>query len=605
MECSKKATHTSESSMVLLIHRRFVSQRITRCAIRSMHSSRFLLNSNAPKFDEADLLSPKITSQPYKAKQSKNEFKWPSKSEEQMKRDYEARIEKFMRLSAVLQGFLFLAAVGFTGTIYLKWPQVKSWWITKDFTADDDTLEKLVKIKEKNSLAQIPTIPETELDPEVPGLYYWGGIDSNSKNNKPGVVFPRRVTSFDNMYLREVCLAVVDGKEVNLAVDEKGNLLKWNRKTCKVLLPDQNLVSVKESNGYAYALNKRGEILVIPLNDNKDMAKYVSLKRSWILPWKKHTLYHWKLNTGKCFHSRGEKKVIQFDTGKTHLVMISNVGKVYTCSTGSQPSPDAKSYGQFGVPGMSRFDEFPVCNELHEIELLNNGLSNLNTVYRRNIQQVACGDYHTLARDSTGKLFVFGSNTYGQLGFPISYDTEQLAFPKRLTRFQSYFKRDCITKCKDIYCSGETSYVVMESSPLDVQHSDNLPFSNNVTYFSFGNGLFGELGNGRYMNSQPDPTPIRIINNDSGSCLVDQWSCGHNHVICKLHSGEVLAWGVNDNGQLGSGKRLKQCKPQYLPDLLQPGTKKSSTEIFSSRLHLNAQQALATGPFSSCIYWKK
>lgn len=579
---------------------------IKRHGFRSLNSSRELLKSNTPKFDDADLLSSQITSQPYKARKPVDEFHWPTKTGEQMKKEYQARVEKMMRLSAVFQGFLFLAVFGIAGTAYQKWPQIKSWWITKDMSVDDDTIEKLIHIKKRKSMAEIPMVAANELSPEVPGLYFCGGSESTTKKGKPGIIFPTRNSIFDNKYLRDVCLATVDGIERNLAIDDKGDLLEWNQKDYQVLLPAQNLISVKESNGCAYALNATGEVLVIPLdNHSNSISNHVIMQRSWIVPWKKLPKYALKLDVSHCFTDRGEKKVIQFDTGKEHLVLISNAGKAYTCSTGMKACPGSKSYGQFGIPGMSQFDEFPICNKLHEIELLNCSLNDSNEIDKRKIIQVACGDYHTVARDLAGTLFVFGSNKFGQLGYPISYDSEQIAFPKTLSRFQSYFKRGSIVKCVDVHCSGQTTYVTMDSQPSDRQPLNNESSLSHLSYFSFGNGQFGELGNGRFMNSQSEPTPIMVLNNEHQSTEVQHWSCGLNHVICKMQSGQVLAWGGNDNGQLGNGKRIKQCKPQHIPQFLLPGVKNSSEGINKSEMLLAPQQVIAAGERSSCIYWKK
>lgn len=567
---------------------------------RHLTGSPCLLRSNAPKFDEAELMAAELESKPYKAKKTAMDFEWPDKSAEQLERENQDRLEKLMKLSAVLQGLLVLAAVGIGGTVYAKWPQIKGWWMTKDSRVDDDTIEKLIRKKAKKSMADIPTIPATEPGFEVPGLYFWGGDTESSSKNRPGSVFPRRNCLFDGKYLRDVCLTNVDGVPTNLAIDTKGDLLRWNSKKSECILAGQNLVSVKESNDCAYALNRKGEVLIIPLSSDDLRQSFMEVKRSKLLPWRHYVDYRFKLDTKSVFKAKGEKKVREFDTGKQHLVLVSNAGKAYSCATGVQSSEGQRPCGQFGVPTLSHFDDFPPANKLYEIELLNNGLADDNKVVRRSIEQVACGNYHTLARDSNGNLFVFGLNSVGQLGLPILYNIDQAPFPKVLKRFNSYFTRDIDVKCIDVHCSGETSYVTLASNNLGDKNSSSA--AENISYFSFGSGQYGELGNGNYRNSQSEPCPVKDL---PASAKVEEWACGNKHVLCKLENGEVLAWGLNDHGQLGTGKRIKQGKPVSIPDVLKPGVKNSSEELLKTRLQLAPGQHLAAGGDSSCIYWKK
>lgn len=582
-----------------------------RCGLRSRNygltGTRFFtsgavsLKSNAPRFDEAELMSSNLTSKPYAARKAVKEFEWPEKSAEEAERENQDRYEKYMKLTAAFQGLLVVAAVAVAGTVYSKWPQIKGWWLTEDKRVDDSTLERLVKKKAQKNAADIPVVPAGEPSFNVPGLYYWGEDQNSKRKGAAGYCFPRRNRFFDHRYLRDVCLSKVNGVQRNLAIDENGNLLEWSSSECKCILPDQNLVSVKVSNSSAYALNKRGEILVIPLDFDQARLTKMSQRRSWLLPWKRYIDYGYKLQTKPVFKGRGENKVLSFDTGKEHLVLISNTGKAYACATGTKQADNARSCGQFGVPTLSHFDEYPSTNKLYEIELLNNGLTDDKTVERRRIEQVACGDYHTLARDSNDNLFVFGLNQYGQLGLPILYDIEQVPYPKALNRFNAYFTRDTNVRCVDVQCCGETSFVTMAARRPGIKRDSSLA-TEDISCFAFGNGQYGELGNGTFKNSQSEPVPIKSI---CASQIIEEWSCGKSHVLCKLRNGEVLAWGSNDHGQLGTGKRIKQGKPVGIPDVLKPGVKSTPEEVYHTKLTLAPQQHLASGEDSSCIYWRK
>lgn len=618
MNPRKKNQHRVNNSYICDYHEQEEAMIAKRClkatrSVRLFHyNSR--LHKNIPKFDDAELMAQKLNRGLYSAKRTENDFDWTEKTDRQKEKDYQDRMEKILKLTAALQGLFLVAGVGAIGTAYMKWPQIKGWWLTKDIKVDDDAIEKLVKNKKKKALSDIPYIPETEPGSDVPGVYYWGERIGDGKVNK----FPQRVPWFDNKYLRDITL---DSSFKNLAVDERGDLMAWDMKSCETILPDQNLIEVKISNNVAYGLNKKGEILVIPVKDEELRERYTERKRSLLAPWKKYCSYKWKLETKQLFNEKGEKNVTQFSTGREHLVFISNVGKAYTCATGISPLEASKSRGQFGIPTLSQFDPFPKCNQVYEIELLNNVLGS-DKVSKRTIEQVECGNYHTLARDSIGQLYSFGLNTYGQLGHPISYDMEYIPFPKKVSNFNAHFTRDNVLKCVDIHCSGDTSYASV--IPQDVhkyfreKNANIAEDMDNITYFSFGNGLQGQLGNGHFKHSQPEPTKLKVLNeikdyitkDKSKRVKIEQWGCGDKHVICKLENNDVLVWGYNENGQLGNGKRIKWCKPSNIPKLLEPGIKydKNPEELLfniNNRLQLKPEQQLTAGGNASCIYWKR
>ncbi|SCV02279.1 LAMI_0G17502g1_1 [Lachancea mirantina] len=569
-------------------------------AIRGFSKTRSIFK-NVPKYDDADLMAGRLNHDIYTAKRLKTDFQWSEQSSAQKEKEHQERIEKVLRLTAVLQGALFLAGIGAAGTLYLKWPQVKAWWVKGDSKLDDTIIEKLKSQRQKKAATEIPFIPADQQPSSVPGVYYWGR-DESGKPQK----FPLRVTQFDGQYVRDV--ALTDLKK-NLAIDNKGDLLQWGDNGCEPLLCDQDLIKVKISNYVAYCLNRRGEILIVPLEEEILRRHHSDFKRSLLTPWKKACRYNWKLPTDELFN-KGEK-IVDFDVGKEHLVCSTNWKKAYSCATGLQPLENSKSKGQFGVPELSQFDPYPECHELHDIELLNYSVVG-DKVIKRNITKIACGDYHTLAIDDAGDLYSFGLNTYGQLGQPISYDTECVPFPKRVTSGNAHFPRDSLVRYFDIHCSGNASYAGVK--PHRVKHVVNNKFvdlsseKTDVVYFSFGNGLNGELGNGHYKHSQNEPTKIKFEMQASNP-LVKEWSCGSNHNMCKLENDEVVTWGLNDFGQLGNGKKIKSCKPMSIPKILEPGsTYEENVAILSSpkkRLLLGPNQHIKAGNNSSCIFWSK
>ncbi|CUS22768.1 LAQU0S06e05578g1_1 [Lachancea quebecensis] len=568
------------------------------------------LYKNVPKFDDAELLADELNHGSYKAKRRRGDFEWADRSSQEMEKEYQDRMAKMMKLSAALQGLLIVAGLGAAATAYMKWPQIKGWWITRDMKLDDDAIEQIKRRKERKRALDFPIIPTTALPSSEPGLYFWGAGRNDGQNQR----FPLRIPHFDHRKLRDVALSSVDG---NLAINDKGDLISWDAKSMHMVLEGQNLVKVKASNGAAYALNKRGEILVVPLRDAAKRSDNVKWHRSWLLPWKKYCQYKWKLDTKNAFAGRSEKRVTDFDVGKDHLLFISNAGKAYVCATGITPPEKAKSRGQFGVPALSQFDRFPELNKVFEVELLNYGVGG-DKVVTRTIQKVACGDYHSLALDSLGDVFSFGQNTHGQLGHPISYDMEYVPFPKKVGNFNAHFTRDTHLRCIDIHCGSNTSFVSVVPQDVHKYFRNKGKVSleeelDKVTYFSFGNGIHGELGNGHFKHSQQEPTKLKVVNDLPESAeakapkrlKISEWSCGGEHFFCRLEDDEIVAWGSNDAGQLGNGKKIKTCKPTNIPKLLEPGTSRPEQLLdVSGFLHLAPEQHIVAGENSSCIYWK-
>lgn len=586
----------------------------TTIKVQNFHLTSFLNGRNEPKFDEAEIMAEKLNHDSYVGKRNKLDFQWEDKPDAEREKEYADRMEKMAKLNAVFQGLAILAGVCTLGTAYLNWPQIKNWWTTKDIRVDDMTIEELKKKKERKKLMEIPTVPADCPDSSVPGLYYWGqrlGLESRKGVSK----VPLRVPHFDNMELRDVALSD-SVKYGNLAIDKNGDLLEWDMKECSPILKDQNLVKVLISNEVAYTLNKRGEILVIPLTDRNIFQKNINWKRSKLIPWKKYCSYSWKLNAKPKFSLSGESKISDFSVGAKHLVMLSNKGQAYACATGLKIDEDARSKGQLGIPTFSQFDPYPSLNEVYEIELLNKAMVG-DRVTSRNIVKVACGDYHTMAIDSIGELYSFGLNRYGQLGQPISYDMEIIPFPRKVNNFAAHFGKNDFLKCIDVHCCGDTSYATILPQDVNRYFRDGKKedkTDRNITYFAFGNGIQGQLGNGHFKHSQSEPTKMKVVNNDSSRKLasnseIQEWSCGNEHVFVKLKSGEVLTWGFNEFGQLGNWKKIKWDKPSHIPKLLEPGVKVNNKDIEQlynedNALKLADNQTLRAGSNASCLFWK-
>ncbi|KAJ6254782.1 hypothetical protein M0813_12093 [Anaeramoeba flamelloides] len=143
------------------------------------------------------------------------------------------------------------------------------------------------------------------------------------------------------------------------------------------------------------------------------------------------------------------------------------------------------------------------------------------------IASVISGNAHFIALSQNNSIYTWGVGAVGQLG----HGTKQsLKEPKKLLFFENKnpFK---------IAASFSTSFVLCENGNL----------------FAFGNGFFGELGNGKnYSLLKPALVQQKISNLYFGLSY---------HVFAEYQNGEKKGWGRNDSGQIGNNSKKNQFGP--------------------------------------------
>ncbi len=144
-------------------------------------------------------------------------------------------------------------------------------------------------------------------------------------------------------------------------------------------------------------------------------------------------------------------------------------------------------------------------------------------------KEIACGDSHTIGIDaSTGLVYAWGSNTYGQLG---NNSTVNMVTPVSVSSAISW---------KQIACGNN--------------HTLGIDGATGLAY-AWGGNTYGELGTGDLM-SYSVPTSV------SSTISWKQIICGY---LCTLGidaaTGLAYAWGYNYYGQLGTGNRTSYSVP--------------------------------------------
>ncbi|GMM37548.1 Fmp25 protein [Saccharomycopsis crataegensis] len=571
--------------------------------------------------------------------------KTTNSSEEEMD-----RFRKIEVIKGIFQGtgFLMLIFGGFI--LYNDFGYYKTKF--KNFINGNDIEEKKGEPVKAAKPAEYVKFKQLKDSDATPGVYLWGsnadGVVNPNDLKTKSYKFPTRLPFFDGILIKDLKTNIsieetkdylniyLDNGEINkdavaqtyssaFAIDCNGDLIQWGKgfnskePTPKYTLKGFNLVKGEFSNNMIYLMNNKNEILYIPINERaqKKIKSNKQYTKSSYLGWggsDRQNIFIEKLDTSIL----GKQKVYDFKTGVNHLILLTNYHKAYVCATGLKDKfINKKNYGQFGLIEYSQFEAAPSPNELHEIFLLNNEIvskKDPNTVPKREnkkhskfipreIVQIAVGNYHTLARDSIGNVYSFGKNTFGQLGFKVSYNSENIPIPKKIDFFSQYFNRlNMYPIITDIQCDSNSSFVTINTKNIQEMLQRNYSDDDNIDaetfYFAFGKGLYGQLGLDFYTHANAIPKKMSSSLHDMNEydeetqkmkrITISDWTIGKNHTFVTLSNRDVLCFGNNKFGQLGNGKFINSPAPANTLNIIESKDGlKSNSAIKKSGLQID------------------
>ncbi|MGO9794366.1 MAG: hypothetical protein ACLP8S_34030 [Solirubrobacteraceae bacterium] len=163
------------------------------------------------------------------------------------------------------------------------------------------------------------------------------------------------------------------------------------------------------------------------------------------------------------------------------------------------------------------------------------------------VTQVAAGDDFSLVVTSTGELFAFGDNYYGQLGFGTNNGTND-ANPSP-TQVQLPGGSGTVTA---VAVGNDFSLVVTSSGDL----------------YGFGDNYYGQLGtatNDGINFANPTPTLVTLPG-ESG--IVTAVAAGDDFSLVVTSGGQLYSFGTNYDGQLGSATSAGTSVPNPTPALV-------------------------------------
>lgn len=418
-----------------------------------------------------------------------------------------------------------------------------------------------------------------------PGVYAWGSnshrvVDPDS--NEPVVKTPQRIRYFDGMLLRDLKLDQTSGA----AITENGDLIQWGKgysetefKPTKTLT-GKDLVSISMSRDRIIALSSGGNVYSLPVSKSDQESGPKPRESSWVPFWSSRSRVSYRLLTPQL--GLGEK-VTSISGGLEHVLLLTNAGRVFSAAAATEHYPDK---GQLGIPGLTwtTRPHGPV-DSCREIKLPRGS----------KIVQTASGDFHSLLLDKDGRVFVFGDNSFGQLGLDYDPASPFTDTPTLLSMQRLYSGKNWLAKVTGVAAGGATSFVTVDAQRIST-HEDQPSAPQNLSpltadTWAFGKGIYGTLGTGRWTHIQDTPTKVKAL---SGLCEYDektqkvkpirlnQISVGSTHAAAVLGNNtnltasertsltdtnwaqDALWWGGNEFFQVGTGKRNNTPTPTHI-----------------------------------------
>ncbi len=249
----------------------------------------------------------------------------------------------------------------------------------------------------------------------------------------------------------------------------------------------------------------------------------------------------------------------------TLVALPGATGPVTESAAGLNYSLAVTSTGQLYAFGDNRYGQLGNAN--------NNGVAAANPTptlvtlpgATGPVTQVSAGASYSLAVTSTGQLYAFGLNTYGQLGNPANNTTTNANPTPTL-----------------VTLPGAPGPVTQVSA--GAAHS--LAVTSTGQLYAFGLNNYGQLGNTTNNgNENANPTPT-LVTLPGATGPVTQVSAGAAHSLAVTSTGQLYAFGLNNYGQLGNTTNNGNENANPTPTLVTlPGATGPVTQVSAGAAH--------------------
>lgn len=191
-------------------------------------------------------------------------------------------------------------------------------------------------------------------------------------------------------------------------------------------------------------------------------------------------------------------------------------------------------------------------------------------------EKLSAGNSHTAGIKTDGTLWVWGGNTFGQLGdgtFVRKNTPKQVGAANNWVEVTAGYNQTFAIKSdgtlwgwgdNEFYQLGDGTTTI-RNVPTQIGTATNwvkvavgfnhaIAKKSNGTIWGWGANISGEVGTG---SQQPHPTPIQIGTATNWKTI----ECGQGHTLATKTNGTLWAWGINGYGRLGDGTTTDRETP--------------------------------------------
>uniref|UniRef100_A0A452E1S6 HECT and RLD domain containing E3 ubiquitin protein ligase 5 n=1 Tax=Capra hircus TaxID=9925 RepID=A0A452E1S6_CAPHI len=270
----------------------------------------------------------------------------------------------------------------------------------------------------------------------------------------------------------------------------------------------------------------------------------------------------------KCIKLGKKMKIHSMDQGEEHMLVLSSDGKPF---------------------------EYKYSIEHARFQCI---------LQEKNIIQITCGDYHSLALSKGGELFAWGQNLDGQLGVGRIFAStstpeivENLSGVPLVQISAGEAHSMALSMSGNVYSWGRNDcgqlglgHTYIEFLACGGSHTALLTKSGLV--FTFGDGKYGQLGHNSTQNELRPCLVAGLVGN-----RVTQIACGRQHTLAYVSDmGKVFSFGSGKEGQLGNGGTCNQLMPR-------PMKLPSSEELKSESSTSVKELIMVAGGNQSILMW--
>ncbi|KAL6443146.1 hypothetical protein ACFW04_002830 [Cataglyphis niger] len=214
--------------------------------------------------------------------------------------------------------------------------------------------------------------------------------------------------------------------------------------------------------------------------------------------------------------------------GLRHTAIVTESRELYTCG--------ANNRGQLGLINPKTMEPYILLHTFTKV---------LELTKRENIENVVCGQYHTVVITKNQKnmynIYVFGDNKHGQLGF----------YPKTFSE----------TRLWQPICISLPGMQI--DTPIQIHAGwSHINILSDGVIFSWGRNDYGQLGH--LSNSQNKISIEKKLQHIEHIPRIIQLSVGSEHNVALTDDGALLCWGWNEHGNCGNGNTENVLKPEFL-----------------------------------------